>query len=346
MEENTEPTEFLNENQEELFNTWANNYNAISTMWDKSYEKLYKPLAESTEEIFTKAIDISKEATPDKYKNFYDEWTETYQKTFGKMFPVPSDKESLEAFQSFSNESNKLISSWTSQLEENSKKSREILKGKPDSEKLQACYDMWMNSYEKMFGEILELPTMESTKKIFENYEGIPETYKENLDQIAKHWKNSYGRLYGPWMESLFRLSGKIEALSKGEAKPENYKEFYDSWTGIFKDIYGRYSKEGSMEIYENFMESTNLYLNMHKSWITALERMSNKANEMYKQTVDVETYKEFNSAWMKMYEKAFDSFITGMPMFSPLKEMINPAKNASKIYSDFFTNMSKLWAK
>lgn len=345
MEQNTGPTEFLNENQEEIFNTWTKNYTAISTMWDNSYENLYKPLAESTGEIFTKAIDISKDATPDKYKEFYDEWTNTYQKTFGKMIPVPSNKESLEAFQSSITDSNKLISSWVSQLEDNSKKSREILKDKPDSEKLKTCYDLWMNSYEKIFEEILELPNMEGTKNIFENFEGIPEIYKESMDQISHQWKNSYGRLYGPWIESMFRLSGKMEELSKGEVKPEDYKEFYDAWVDTFKDIHGRYSKEGSMEIYENFMDSTNTYLNMHKSWIGALEKMSAKASEIYK-TVDMETYKEFNNAWMKMYEKAFDSFITGMPMFSPLKEMMKPSKNASKIYSDFFINMSNMWTK
>ena len=48
-------------------------------------------------------------------------------------------------------------------------------------------------------------------------------------------------------------------------------------------------SMEPSREMFENFVESTNIYLSMYKSWIAALEKMSEKAQELSKQTSDPE---------------------------------------------------------
>jgi hypothetical protein len=35
---------------------------------------------------------LSKEAAPQKYREFYDEWIKTYQNTFGKFYPIPALK--------------------------------------------------------------------------------------------------------------------------------------------------------------------------------------------------------------------------------------------------------------
>lgn len=347
MIEKNEPIGYID--QEEILRTWNNSYTAVSKLWEDSYVKLYEPLAESTEEIFEKAIDLTKEPAPQKYKEFYEEWMKTYTNTFGKMLPFPElNKETLEGLISSSKETNKLFRSWVSLLEQNSKKTQELLQGERDPEKYKECYDMWMGSYEKIFDELLELPSMESTKKIFENYTGIPDTYSGSFAQVTKLWKNCYARLYGPWVESMIKLSAKTEELSRGEATPEAYKEFYNAWMDTFQDISGRYfqSKNPSVEVFESFVESTNIYLNMYRSWITALEKMAEKANELSNQNADPETYKEFYNLWLKLYEKAFTSFIDEMPVFGPVKDMMEPVKSAANTYSETFARMAGIWTK
>jgi len=206
MVKKTEEKKDVNEEKKDIFKTWADSYTAVSKMWEDSYLKLYKPWIESTGEMFVKAAQLSKEAAPQKYREFYDEWMKTYQNTFGKFYPIPaleSNKEVLENFLSSAEESNKLYRSWIAQLEENSKTTQEILQGEPDPAKYKECYEMWMKTYEKIFDELLTLPSMESTKEIFEKYTGIPDIYLGSFLQMSKLWKNTYVKLYGPWIESM-----------------------------------------------------------------------------------------------------------------------------------------------
>ena len=113
-----------------------------------------------------------------------------------------------------------------------------------------------------------------------------------------------------------------------------------------YNEIYGKYVKsvEPTGEMFRNFVESTNIYLGMYKSWIAALEKMSEKAKEMSTQTSDPEAFKEFNNLWLKMYEKAFDSFFEDIPTIGgPMKEVMEPLKIMAKIYAHTFINMSKM---
>jgi len=174
-------------NEEKIFKTWADSYTEVSKMWENSYLNLYKPWIESTGEMLDKASLLSKEATPQKYMEFYDEWMKTYQNTFGKFNPIPtlkSNKEILEKFLSSAEESNKLYRSWISQLEGNSRMTKEILQGEPDPAKYKECYEMWIKSYEKIFDELMELPSQESTKEIFGNYMEIPDLYGELFTDV------------------------------------------------------------------------------------------------------------------------------------------------------------------
>ena len=84
MVKTTEEKKDVNEEKKDIFKTWTDSYTAVSKMWEDSYLKLYKPWIESTGEMFEKTSILSKEATPQKYKEFYDEWIKTYQNTFGK----------------------------------------------------------------------------------------------------------------------------------------------------------------------------------------------------------------------------------------------------------------------
>jgi len=342
----------VNEEKKDIFNTWGDSCTAVSKMWEDSYVKLYKPWIESTGEMFEKTALLSKEAAPKKYREFYDEWVKTYQNTFGKLYPIPelkSNKEVLEKFLSSAEESNKLYRSWIAELEDNSRKTREILQGEPDPAKYKECYDMWMKSYEKIFDELLEVSARESTKEICGNYMCIPDMYSGSFLQMSKLWKKSYTQLYGPLNESMLKLSEKMAEISRGGAGPEAYKEFYTLWIDTNKEIYGKYVKsmEPTGEIFENFVKSSDIYLGIYKAWIAALEEMSEKASEMSKQTSDPGAYKEFYNLWIKMYQKAFDSFFEDMPTVGgPMKEVMEPIKVMAKMFADTFTRMSKMWVE
>jgi hypothetical protein len=142
----------MNEENKDIFKIWADSFTAVLKIWDDSYLKLYKPWLESTGEMLDKTSLLSKEETPQKYREFYDEWIKTYQNTFGRFYPIPtpkSNKETLEKFLSSAEESNKIYKSWIAQLEENSRKTKEILKDEPDPAKYKEVYYMWMKSNDK-----------------------------------------------------------------------------------------------------------------------------------------------------------------------------------------------------
>ncbi len=351
MVKKTEERKEDSEEKKDIFKAWADSYTAVSKMWEESYLKLYKPWIESTAEMLEKAAELSKEAAPKKYQEFYDEWIKAYQNSFGKFYPIPtleSNKETLEKLLASAEESNKLYRSWIAELEENSQKTKDILQGEPDPAQYKECYDMWMKSHEKIFDEILALPAQESTKEIFEKYTGIPDIYLESFVQMSKLWKNTYSRLYGPWIESMQRLSEKMAELSKGDACPEAYKEFYTIWIETYKETYGKYihSIVPSKEVFEGFVQSTSIYLTMYKSWIAALEKMVEKTMDLSKQPTDPEASKQYYNLWIKMYEKAFDSFYEDMPLAGPMKEMMEPVKVMAKMYADTFAGMSRMWVK
>ncbi len=339
--------------KKDIFKTWADSYSAVSKMWEDSYMNLYKPWIESTSQLFEKSVELSKEATPEKYKEFYDECMKAYSGTFGKFSPVPvpkSDRETLERLIVSAEESNKIFKSWIEELEENSHKTLTMFEGAPDPDKYREYYIMWMKSYEKIFDDFLAMPAMESTKEIFENYSGIPNIYLRNFAQMSKLWKDSYANLYWPWADSMLKLSGKIAEISSGYATPEAYKEFYALWIKTYQETYGRLLNVQpaglTKEMLENFLKSTDIYLNMYKSWIAALEKMSEKTRDLSTRTADPEAYKEFYNLWIKTYEKAFDDFFENMPAVDPMKKMMEPARNAAKIYADTFIKMSKMWLK
>jgi hypothetical protein len=69
--------------------------------------------------------------------------------------------------------------------------------------------------------------------------------------------------------------------------------------------------------------------LSIYKSWINALEK---------KQTSYPEAYKEFYNLWVKMYEKAFDTFFEDMPTVGGLlEEIMEPVMITNKMYTDYW---------
>lgn len=337
------------EEKKDLFKTWTDGYTNISRMCEDSYSTLYKPWIESSGGMFEKAIELSKKGgEPQKYKEFYDEWMKAYQNAFGEYYPMPtleSNKETLEKFMLGAEESNKRYKAWLAESEENARKTRETLQGEPDLEKYKECNDAWMKTYEKIFDETLTLPAMESTKEILEKYTGVPNVYMASFVQMAKLWKNAYAGIYGPWIESMLKLSGKMSEISHGNVSPVAYEEFYSMWMDTYKDTYGKYAQSTgpTKEGLDSFLQSTDIYLKMYKSWLAALEKMAEKTTELSKQTTNPEAAKEFYDLWIQMYEKAFDSFFEDMPLAGPMKEMMEPVKIMAKIYADTFAGMSKM---
>ncbi len=335
------------------FKTCEDSYTAVSKMWEDSYLKLYKPWFESTETLFGKALELSKDAAPETYKEFYSEWMKTSQNSFGKFYQIPtleSNKETFEKLLVSAEESNKIYSSWIAELEENSTATREVLKGEADPAKYKEVYDMWIKSYGKMLNELLTLPLQKNMKEIFENITGTPDIYSEAFEQISKIWKDSYAKLYMPYADSMLKLSMKSAEISRGNASPEAYKEFHTLWMNTYQELYGRMfdakSMRPSKEVLEQFERSANVNQNLFKSWIATLGKLSQKAEELSKQGADPEAYNELYNLWAKMYGKAFDNFFENTPTFSPFKEIMEPVKNAAKIYTDTFSNMSNIWVK
>jgi hypothetical protein len=345
MVKKTEIRKEVNEEKKDNFKTRVDSYTTVSKLWEDSYLKLYKPWLESTGELFEKAVELSKDAAPEKYTEFYEEWVKTYQNSFGKFHSIPlpeTNKEIFDKLLSSAEESNRIYRSWIEELEENFRKTQEVLKGEPDPAKYKEVYDLWINSYGKIFDDLLTLPFRENIQEIFEKSTGTPEIYSDSLVQISKIWKDSYTRLNGEWIGSIQKLYEKSAEISKGGASPEAYKEFYALWLNTYQETYGKLfdiqSARPSKEIFESFAQSTSIYLNLYKSWISTFEKLSWKAKELSKQTAEPETYRQYHNLWAKTYEKSFDIFFENTPTVGPFKDILEPAKNAAKIYADTFT--------
>jgi hypothetical protein len=353
MVKKTEERKDKTEIEMDIFKTWANSYTAVSKMWEDSYLKLYTPWLASTEKQFEKVVELSKDASPEKYKEFYEEWIKNSQKRAGKFYKITSVESNKELFEKFlvgAEESNKLYKSIIAELDANAQATRDILKREPDPEKYKEVYSMWVKFYGNVFDQLLTLPFRQNIKGIFENLTGTPYINSNTVTQISKLWNDSYEKLYGPYVESLLKLTAKSEEIARGNASPEAYKEFYTLWMNTYQETYGKLfdiqSAKPSREVFESFVKSANDNLKSTKTWIATLEKLSQKAMELSKQKTDPEAYKEFYSLWAKTYEKAFDEFFKNIPEASPFAEIMEPVKNAAKIYADTFTRMSKVLEK
>jgi signal recognition particle GTPase len=88
--------------------------------------------------------DIS-QTMSDTYKEFYGKWVKTFQNSFGKFHEIPtmeSNKETFEKLLVSAEETNKIYGSWIAELEQNSRATREVLQGEPDTAKYTEAYDM------------------------------------------------------------------------------------------------------------------------------------------------------------------------------------------------------------
>lgn len=348
--EKTGETKNNKENSENIFNIWIGNYIAISKIWEESYIKLYRPWLESTSILFEKAIEVSGTNSPEKYREFYDEWEKTFQGKLQKSVKIPdleTNKRALEKLLKNAERSSEMSKLWTSEIEENSKKTREILEGDPDPIKYKEIYDLWIKSYAKIFDDLLTLPFREDIRDMFENYTGVPDTYSDTFVKISRLYNDSYIKLYGTWTDALVDLSKKSEDISRGNIGPDAYKEFYSCWINLYQQTYGKFldiqlvqkRKDGTdgteqlNAVFQNFIQSTTNCANLYKSWINMLNKLSEKSAElsrnMYKtpdkfNTSDGDIYNEICALWIRIYQKAFDNIMDNVPMVTPFKDIFS----------------------
>lgn len=320
-----------------IFDNWMENYTAISKLLDDSYLKLYKPWLESTGELFEKAIDTANSNSPDRYREFYDVWTSSSNGKIYRFEQIPTaeiKKWISEMLLASAEKSNDIYSSLIYELEENSRKTKEILKGDADPAKYKEIYDLWIKSHSRIFDELLTLPFRDNIKESLEKYTGISDIYSDTFVKISKLWNDSYTKLYGTWADATLQLSKKSEEIYKGKVNPEAYKEFYDLWTNVHEKTYGKLFSIQSVQkliedkedlkspkdklntVFELFVKSTQVYTKLYKSWITILEKLSQKSKELAKQYSRRDVYKETFNLWIKLYQKAFDSFFDNTPTF------------------------------
>ena len=331
-------------------NLWVNNSNEFLQLWGDSNLKLYKPWIEFIGDKSMKINDMARSTSPLKYKEFYEDWMKTCKSTYGKISydEISSPEEALEGFVKCANESNKLYMSWIQEFGENSKKTTEVLNNGRDPAKYRECCDSWINTYEKVIDDINEHPAIKFQRDFFGSYTGMPDLYSESIAKMAKQIKEVTTRFYVPSDESINKFSDGIERLSKGEVNPETYKEFYDMWLNTYKENFSKLfdpqTMKPSKELLDNLKESNEITINLFKSWTEALENLSAKMEDQPKLINDPEAFKEFYNLWVKMFEKTSEEIFEGVPMASPIKEMMEPVKSACKMYSDTSIKMSRMW--
>lgn len=349
MIKKTEERKETNEGMNNIINTWTSESNEFLRMWGDSNLKLYQPLIDFVGEESVRMTDLSMNATPKKYKEFYDNWMKTYKNSFGKVYPaqISSPKEALEDVIKCANESNIVYMSWVEEFEKNSKKTSEVLNNGNDPAKYRDCYESWLKSYEKISNDICDNPAIRYQKEIFSNYTGIPDFGSESFSKIAKQMQELYAKLYIPSQDSMVKISQDLAKISKGEVDPQTYKEFYELWMNTYKETFSRMfdpqTMKPSKEMLDSLKESTEISLNLFKSWTAVLEKMSEKMKDQSKLMNDPDAFKEFYNLWIKMYEKSSEDIFEGIPLVSPLKEMMEPVKSACKIYANTSIKMSRM---
>jgi len=338
------------------FKMWTESYSTMSKVWQESYTDLYNPWIESTGKLFDKAVQLSGETSPEKYKEFYEELVKTQQDTLGRFYPMQkatmpkamTDRKTLDKLVASAQESTNMMKAWSTELEENSRKTQKMLLGGVSPEDYKNSYETWIKSYEKMFDEFLGMMTSKNTKEVFEAYTGMPNMYLTNLAEAAKMWRESYKDMYAPWEKLTFELSEKFFELSKGDASPEKYKEFYDQWMNTYKETYSKMfatdmtkpSKEMVDEMLQGMQNSTELY----NSWLMALEKTTEKMKDLLTNATEAESYREFYGQWFDTYEKAYKDFFELMPAVEPMKILIDPLKKAARAQADTYANATKMW--
>lgn len=326
-------------------------YWTASKLFEDAFDRIYKPWIDANQHFFEKAADLSKDASPEKYREFYDDWTDLTINTMKNFYPastLTSQREMLEKVMASAEETREALVGITERLRGDIEKTREIFLRSPDSKQLKETYQLWSDSYGKMVDDIVAIATKEDTKSLINSLDGVSSVYVNSMIEMIRLSKESFAAMTRPLMDSMMELNDKMMEITDETADSKAYKEFYEAWMRSYQETFGRLVNPEialpSKEAVDDFLEKTDTFLNMYKTWISALEKIADKTREMAG-TGDGKMMQEFSQLWTQAYEKAFDSFFDSMPAFGPMARMMDPVKNAAKIYSENIGNYSKVWS-
>ncbi len=332
-----------------IFGLSVEEFAKTSKLWQDSYTNLLKSWMGSNQSLFQGMADPSKVADPEKYKEFYEEWIKSYQNTWGSLFLTlnkNAGKEDVQKMMDGAEELNKLIQSWSAELNEDLDKTRKMMGEEPSQETIIEAYKMWRKTYEKIFDDFVNIPASENLQSTFEELTKIPSAYTKTMMEFPKLWKSSYDELYSPFAEEMEDLYHQSVELSKKQADPMEYKELYQKWTDAYNKMFQKMSKSPlpAPKGMDDLMESIRSFSEMYKSWQDALEQMSTRIGTIMQKPMSPEAYEAFYDTWAKTYRKAMEDFIEHMPMTGPMKDMMEPMKNALMEYMDTMEKISQFW--
>ncbi len=233
------------------------------------------------------------------------------------------------------------------------------------SETYKEFYSEWVKTLRNSFGKMYKIPTLESNKETFEKL------------LVSAEETN---KIYNLWIAELEENSRATRELLQGEPDPAKYTEAYDMWIKSYGRMLNMLNtvplRQNMKEIFENITGTPDIYSEafeqISKIWIDSYEKLyvpyidsmlkvSVKSEEFSRGKASPEAYMEFYTLWMntyqeknkefynlwaKMYGNAFDNFLDNTPTLRPFKEVMEPVKNAAKLYTDMFTSISNIWVK
>jgi hypothetical protein len=206
-----------NEGKKDIFKTREESYTAISKMWEDSYLKLYMPWLGPKRELFEKVVELSKEATPQKYQEFFDIWLKVYNAATGRLVDMPAVSPTREKYERMMKGFYTFINLYAAGMDCNSnfqsvfmeamrkvnEKTAADLEGEISPEKCKDLYRIWLETFSKTFKEFLksghfasDIGKLNSYSVDFQKYnrEMLEENYlkplnlptKTDIDEINK----------------------------------------------------------------------------------------------------------------------------------------------------------------
>lgn len=312
-----------------LYATWAECCMDFSRALQESYEAFFKPWLRAAEKAAAVAAKPPKKGT-EAYKKFYNPWFEAYKETFGKIGEEALSGKFFEELVKSTNKNMRLYSSWVEDLGKLSDKTLSLMQN-PDPKKYWALCREWVEVYERIYSQSLS-PSFFDPMKISLRASGVPEEYINALLKLGLLWRESYEKLWKPWFDFGIRAGETLAAGEDGE-------ELYKLWTETFLQGFKNVSAMPSREDLEKFQESMNIYLELYRSYIKTIEKMTQRILSSPEQS-----YRAYYDLWLDMYEKAFQGFFTAMPMLGPYKELFEPVRRSLDLYSRTWLNLSKFW--
>ena len=142
---------------------------------------------------------------------------------------------------------------------------------------------MWGRSYEKIFNDIIGIPTSENFELAIDGLASVPGAYTKSMMDFLRLWKAWYDDIYSPFAEDMRDLYTQSMILSMKESGSDAYNECYAKWTNVYRDTVEKMARSSGQYIVtlNNLKEHTDLFSEMSRSWQSALEQMSGRIEKI-----------------------------------------------------------------